>query len=248
MIMDMKNGIKPGLLVACLIYLSACSIGGSGGDKAEPVTFSATANPEEGGSVSVILGSGNLMTGDSVKVKANPYNGYAFTGWSGDLTASENPFAFVIENDTELSGNFEATSSEYQVEMSVADTTDTLNVLRFGQLSSATDGIDAEDFEAPPPPPADELHAYFQNDKDLFWDYRSTTAGNLTWTLQLQPGATDSLFLSWSSRFEGLHGSVTLRNEDSSIELDMTATDELAIAKGEVDHLLIEYQLGNLID
>ncbi|MFH5883282.1 hypothetical protein ACG2F4_03140 [Halalkalibaculum sp. DA3122] len=231
------------LLFASLLYISGCGVGGSGGGEPETVVLNVTRNMEEAGSLS--LTSAEFQSGDTARVEAFPYNGYGFVEWSGDRTSSENPYSFIIEEDTDLVANFEATSSEYRVHLSVADTSDTLNVLRFGQLTTATDGIDQEDYPAAPPPPPENLHAYFQHDEDLFWDYRNAETPTVTWNLQLQPGQTDSLHFSWTLNETVLNGSVTLRSEDASIEVDMIETGELSIEKGEADHLLIEYELGN---
>lgn len=239
----MKNCITYILLFSSLLFMSACGVGGSGGGEPETVMLNVTSNMEEAGSISP--SSGQFNSGDSVTVEARPYNGYGFTEWTGDRTSSANPFTFVIEEDTDLIANFRATSSEYRMNLSVADTSDTLSTLRFGQLSNATDDIDNEDFEAPPPPPEDNLHAYFQNEKDLFWDFRSSTATSITWNLQLQPGLTDSLHFFWTLNKTILNGSITLRSEDSSIEVDMVQAQELSIGTGDANHLLIEYQLGN---
>ncbi|MDR8389627.1 hypothetical protein NC796_00670 [Aliifodinibius sp. S!AR15-10] len=249
----MKYYISCYFLFACLFF-AGCSIGGSGGDEddddegnmEEPVTtvrLNVTINPEDGGSVS--HSSGTYPTGEPLKMEAIPSNGFGFVDWTGDIESTDNPLEFTIEEDTDLTVNFEATSSDYEASVMVADTTDTLNTLRFGQSKDASDGIDDLDFEAPPPPPVESLHAYFGNEKDLFWDFRSTTAGTLTWNLQLQPGQTDSLHISWDLDITVLNGSLMLRNDDAAIEVDMRAVNELSIAAGEADSLLIEYELGN---
>ncbi|MDX1639165.1 MAG: hypothetical protein R3281_14460 [Balneolaceae bacterium] len=232
------------LLAAGLALCTACGIGGSGGDEEKdfPAPFSVTINPQNAGSVSPEFRT--YTTGDTVTVEASAFRGFAFDNWSGDQQSTENPFTFVIRDTTELVANFAASSSFYEVFLSVADTTDTLSTLRFGLKNSSTDGIDGDDLEAPPAPPQDELHAYFSNNVDLFWDYRSTTASSITWDLQLQPGTTDSLHFSWERQIDLLNGSLMLRSEDSSIEVDMTQQNGFSMGSNDADHLLIEYELG----
>lgn len=242
----MINRRKPILLLLCMAYFSACSVGGSGGGEDEPepvpVEFNVSISPQNSGRVN--LGSQSFESGDTVTVRAEPFKGFAFSEWTGGEQSSNNPFSFVIRGDTDLVANFIATSSDYQVNFLVSDTTDTLDDLTLGLREQAADGIDELDVEMPPPP-AGGLHAYFSNSVDLAKDYRSATASSATWDMQLQPGQGDSLFFSWQLQANILNGSLSIRNEEASIDINMEDETELAVHIDDVDHLTIEYQLGN---
>jgi uncharacterized repeat protein (TIGR02543 family) len=72
-----------------------------------PVQFNLTVNlPGPGGSVSP---SGGLFTeGSQVKLTAKPEEGYAFDGWTGDLTDSINPVHVTMDSDKSITASFEA--------------------------------------------------------------------------------------------------------------------------------------------
>lgn len=241
----MTYRITAGLFVLCLAYFTACSIGGSDGDEEPepvPVEFNVSISPQNSGRVS-LLGSQSFESGDTVTVNAEPFQGFSFSEWTGGEQSTDNPFTFVIEEDTDLIANFIASSSDYQVNFLVSDTTDILDDLSLGLREQATAGIDAIDVEMPPPP-AGGLHAYFQSDADLAKDFRSATAPSAMWDMKFQAGQGDSLFFSWDVQANILNGSLVIRNEDSSIEVNMEDESELSIHTDEVDHLLIEYELG----
>ncbi|MDZ7690178.1 MAG: hypothetical protein U5K69_03305 [Balneolaceae bacterium] len=204
-----------------------------------PVEFDVSITPPNSGRIS-LLGSQSFESGDTVTVRAEPFQGFSFSEWTGGEQSTDNPFTFVIEEDTDLIANFIASSSDYQVNFLVSDTTDTLDDLSLGLREQATDGVDDIDVEMPPPP-AGGLHAYFQSDVDLAKDFRNAAASSVTWDMQLQAGQGDSLFFSWEIQANILNGSLVIRNEDSSVEVNMEDESELSVHTDEADHLLIEY-------
>ena len=68
-----------------------------------------------GGSFDTLPVQTDYLYGDVVTVTATAQNGYAFTGWTGDIVESTNPLVFHIEDDTSLTANFEATA--FQLEL-----------------------------------------------------------------------------------------------------------------------------------
>lgn len=227
----------------CLVAFTACSVGGSEDSEPEPepVEFSISVDPQNSGRVSP--GSQTFETGDTVTVSAEPFQGYSFGGWTGTLQSSDNPFTFVIEENTDLTANFDASSSYYQLNMLVTDKADTLDDLGLGLMEGADDGEDSDDLEMPPAP-SGGLHAFFDSYTELARDYRSPTTASATWDLQLQPGQGDSLYIEWELQANILNGSLIIRDESSSIEQNMADVNTLAVHVDDVSHLLIEYQLG----
>jgi hypothetical protein len=50
--------------------------------------------------------------GSTVTLTANPNNGYAFLGWSGDAGGSGNPLDFVLNTNASVTANFVSTATE----------------------------------------------------------------------------------------------------------------------------------------
>ena len=59
----------------------------------------------EGGTVS--YAGGSIQAGQTVTVNATPSEGYQFTGWSGDVTGSENPLTVTVNSNINITANFE---------------------------------------------------------------------------------------------------------------------------------------------
>lgn len=210
-------------------------------------TFTAESSPAEGGSVSP--DSASYEEGETVTVIATAADGYAFGDWaesiSGEVTKDENSLSFDITEDTEVTANFIKLNSIYDVEMIVADDASSMT-LRFGQNEMSTSGFDDTDKESPPPPPQGSLHSYFSApDRDLLYDYRSDTAVSVRWDLNYQIGNGDTLQFSWIIDATKLDGELILRNEDSSISVDMKSETSVDISTAESGSLIIEYELLN---
>lgn len=73
----------------------------------EPTQYSlaVSTDPSAGGSVSP--SEGTYDEGTEVTVEARTNSGYAFTGWTGDTTSSDNPLTLNMTEDTKLTANFE---------------------------------------------------------------------------------------------------------------------------------------------
>lgn len=75
-------------------------------------SFLASVSPQGVGTVEP--SEGEFESGSEVEVAASSTNeDYNFSGWSGDITSSDNPLTFTIENNVDLVANFEKTSYSY---------------------------------------------------------------------------------------------------------------------------------------
>jgi hypothetical protein len=213
----------------------------------DPPTYLFTAEviPAEGGSVSP--DSARFEEGETVTVRATAASGYAFESWSenitGDVTIDENSLSFEITEDTDVSASFIELRSVYDVKMTVKDDSSSM-ILKFGQNENSTADFDDTDKESPPPPPEGSLHSFFRSsDMDLLYDYRSDEALNVIWNLNYQVSPGSTLRLSWTVKTTLLEGSLTLRNEDSSINVDMTSQSSVDVPGSDSGSLIIEYAL-----
>lgn len=66
--------------------------------------ITVSINPAEGGSVSP--SSGPVLDGTSVSFKATPNGDYAFMGWSGSISGTENPKTVTVTQDMNVTANF----------------------------------------------------------------------------------------------------------------------------------------------
>ncbi|HKK44045.1 MAG TPA: hypothetical protein VJ964_00895, partial [Balneolaceae bacterium] len=122
----------------------------------------------------------------------------------------------------------------------------TMSDLAIGQNDNAMDGEDSQDFDSPPAPPGQTLHAFFKTDgRELFKDFRNSTTQSQIWNLQIRPGSGDTIMLSWNVDISYLHGSLMLKNADSSVEINMQDQSNVEIQKANADSVIIEYQLSN---
>ena len=207
------------------------------------VTTSVT--PSGGGTVSP--NTGEFDSGDEVTLRASASFGFTFVEWTGDIQSSENPLRFEIDSDTDLTANFEQTrETEYSMSVIIEDDSSNVQELQFGQDPNASSGFDGGIDAASPPPPAGGLHNFFKSPTDsLLYDFRSSSPETITWNLQLFQSEGDSLFFSWSLDSFVFNGSLTLRNNDSSISVNMLTESSLEIEKSEADSLLIDYETNN---
>ena len=70
----------------------------------EPLfTVTTTAVPANGGTVS---GAGSYIAGGRTNLLATPNAGFAFTGWSGDISGALNPYWLTVTTNTTVVANF----------------------------------------------------------------------------------------------------------------------------------------------
>ena len=85
----------------------------------QPVYYSVSTSvqPAAGGKVTMAPSSDAVMEGTSVSFKATPNDEYVFSGWSGDLSGTENPLSVTVSSDLVVIGNF--TLRDYPLTLSV---------------------------------------------------------------------------------------------------------------------------------
>lgn len=207
----------------------------------EPQTFQFSASVDPAGSGSVDPASGEFEEGETVTVQAEPEEGWRFDVWSGDLDSQENPLAFTIEEDTEVTAHFEDITSEYLVDMDLSVPDDGLALedeLMFGQQE------DPQSLAAPPAPPAAGLHAYFERDGDELWeDVRSHMDTEVTWQLFYEVGSGNALTLHWHIDADRMPGTLVLTDDQDGFEVDMAETGSHQINPDEHEYLQIRYRL-----
>lgn len=239
------------LLSGALLSCSSNSTGNDDNDPPDPPTppavqydLTVAVDPPEGGSVDP--GSGTYDEGTQVTVEAEAAEGWIFDSWSGDRTSESNPFTFTINSDTDLTAHFSEIGSRYEMELTLADSADTMT-LQFGQSEAASEDYDEGiDFESPPDPPAGAFHSWFEleSGQKLLWDFRNALDSPVVWNLQYMIGSGDSLSLSWSLDETAFNGTLTLRNSSSSFQVDMMTEQQVTLESGARDSLFIEYVAG----
>lgn len=231
------------LFTLCMSFLLlSCSI--LGGDDTPEYIFTADVRPAASGTVSP--DSISVEENETVLAEAIPAEGYLFENWTGDISSDEKKLSFEITEDTDVTANFREISSRYEVEMTVADDTDSM-ILKFGQNTSSSDGFDEDnDRESPPPPPEGSLHSYFKkSDNDLVYDYRGDKDLNPVWNMQYQIGSGSTLKLSWNTNITSIEGNLTLSHGESSTTIDMISESSVDISVSDSGSLTIEYEVVN---
>lgn len=239
----MQKLINLVLVGSFLMVGISCSLFGGGNDEPVEVQVTVSVEPENSGSVN--FSSRTFLEGDTVTVVATANNGYSFIEWTGSRPSSANPYEFVVNSDTDLTANFQASSSNFEMTFLVSDDVNTQE-LRLGLREAASDGFDSGlDLESPPPPPQDALHAYFMTGTmDLLRDYRNVETSTATWQLALQPSAEDSVTFSWDLNSTVLNGTLIFSLPDISEQIDMTEATEIKVHRDETSNLSVDYQLG----
>ncbi|MEX0662492.1 MAG: BspA family leucine-rich repeat surface protein [Balneolaceae bacterium] len=112
------------MIALITITLSACSdsstgpdpdSGEDGGGNSEPTTYSLSVDmtPSDAGSISELEDS--YEEGEDVEVQADPNDEYVFVGWSGDVESEENPLSLTVDQNYDLTANFELKDYELTI-------------------------------------------------------------------------------------------------------------------------------------
>ncbi len=230
----MIKNLNKVIVVCMFFFIAGCGDFSSGGVR---VSININQNPSTAGTV---LTSGGDEVGNSAEFMAVPNQSWQFAGWSGDIESLDNPLVMVLEDDVQLTANFSLFKNDYSFELYISDQQTEVE-MGFGQIPGATDFFDSGlDLEAPPPPPGESLHAWFETpDKKLFRDFRNAFSNEQSWTLKIQPGSSELLNLSWTYQQDSFTGTLSLTDPDGTIVLDMFKEKSVELNTGQVNELLI---------
>lgn len=80
-------------------------------------TITTHVDPASSGTVGVSV-AGPYTYGQNVDLTATPENGWLFTGWTGDITSTDNPLSVTVQQNYDLTANFE--KIEYTITANVS--------------------------------------------------------------------------------------------------------------------------------
>ncbi len=87
---------------------------GDNGNGGETTTYTVDVSAADGGSVDP-SGSNEYDEGEEIEIEASPNEEYMFTGWTGDVESSDNPLSLTVDQDYELTANFEIKSYDLTI-------------------------------------------------------------------------------------------------------------------------------------
>ena len=100
-------------IIASFLFVG-CSSNPTSDDKPTTYSINVALSPSDSGTISP--GIENIVEeGDEIELRANPNNGYVFSGWTGDIESSSNPLSITANKDVELTANFELRSYELSI-------------------------------------------------------------------------------------------------------------------------------------
>ena len=85
---------------------SGGSSGDDGGDDDEPIEYTLSISVVGSGSVTRNPDQSTYSPGDSVELTANANSGWSFSGWSGDLSGSDNPEMITMNGNMNIVATF----------------------------------------------------------------------------------------------------------------------------------------------
>jgi hypothetical protein len=134
-------------------------------------------------------------------------------------------------------------SSDYQFNLTVS-AGDHVVELTFGQIEGATNSFDPGlDLEAPPGPPENVIHAWFENDeRKLFKDFRDQETLEVVWSIFIDDAGHDQFTIEWTTDIAELPGNVAITNFDDGIVVeDMTDQNSVDLDLNQLGGLQIEF-------
>ena len=112
------------LVVLLTLSISTCSDSGTGtdpdnsnGGEDETTTYTVSITTSDSGTVSP-SGENTYNEGEQIEIQANPKEGFAFKTWSGDIESTENPYSLTVDQDYDITANFQVASYPIIVEVS----------------------------------------------------------------------------------------------------------------------------------
>lgn len=227
------------ILTGSALVLHGCYLFGTDDEGAE-ATYQLTTQISPEGSGTVDPSSGEFDEGSELSVEAQAEDGWEFSGWSGDLESQDNPLSLIIDQDVNLTANFDDFRSVYTMDLTVSDAANSLD-LALGQNPQPA----LLDEEAPPPPPWRSFHVWFERDGErLFADYRSDIEREVVWQLMYQPGRGDEMTLSWSLEPDKMEGVLQLVADDGTVLVEgISGEDAFTFTADDYEHLEFHYEL-----
>ncbi len=105
------------IVIISLLFTVSCEDSSTSPDpdNEEAITydFSLDINPDDAGEVTPSFDDTTYEEGDEIELEAGPGKEYVFTEWTGDVESTENPLSLTIDQDYELTANFE--KKEYEL-------------------------------------------------------------------------------------------------------------------------------------
>jgi len=87
-------------------YINIHTVNNGGGELRGFLIPTYTLTLTTNGNGSIAPGSGTFPSGSNVVLTATPASGYAFSGWSGAVTGTNNPISVTMTNNKAVTGNF----------------------------------------------------------------------------------------------------------------------------------------------
>lgn len=109
----------PIVVILCSLIFISCNDNGTGpqpesSQEIPTYDVNVTVSPTDAGSVSP-SSQDSYEEGEEVELRAQANEGYVFTGWSGDVESSDNPYTLTVDQNYTLKANFELKSYELSV-------------------------------------------------------------------------------------------------------------------------------------
>lgn len=193
-------------------------------------------SPNDAGSVEP--SSGTFEEGSEIEINASANEGWIFNNWTGDLNSNDNPLILSMNDDKSLTANFLDMRSDYRVEMTLKDDLGEIH-LELGQKSNFSELL----LQAPPPPPDGALYAAFEKEgQQYIKDYRPIVKTDLKWELFFNTGNGENLRLEWILEESTMDGTLSIKDNMETFEIDMKTSSTLKLDGIEDDHLIIKYE------
>ena len=210
-------------------------------DDTDIVEMTATVTPEKAGDVNPKKGA--YIVGKEITVVTEAVDDrWEFTGWEGDTTASVDSLTFTIVRDMDLIATYEVPSSAFANRITVSDGLNSRDVV-FGMHEDATSGFDSGiDKELPHRPPEDSFYRRFNiPDYGLKEDFRSISAEQTIWELEVSPEGERTITLEWDFSSSEHIGTLMLTDdpENPSVEIDMKSETSHQFSEGSVQTVFI---------
>jgi NOL1/NOP2/fmu family ribosome biogenesis protein len=119
----MRRLLSLTVIAILIISLSTCSDSGTGpdpgndnggGNETTTYTVLVDVTPSDAGSISPSAGD-TYDEDEEIELQANPNDGYVFTEWTGDIESTDNPHSLTVDQDYNITANFELKSYELTV-------------------------------------------------------------------------------------------------------------------------------------